>query len=111
MLIKKYIVSFSEIGKMKFLSIITTILTLGLSLTGITFLQKREIKAISLDSGNSPELQEKLDGVVLKIQDQMPTLGFDNLLADWNYLNFIQYFGDRQAREITGYTLSPFFLK
>jgi hypothetical protein len=38
---------------------------------------------------------------------QAPSFGFDNFLADWAFLDFLQYFGDDQAREKTGYSLSP----
>jgi len=34
-------------------------------------------------------------------------LGFDNLLADWLYLRFLQYHGSREARAATGYALTP----
>jgi hypothetical protein len=41
---------------------------------------------------------------------RMPAIGFDNLIADWIYLNFIQYFGDTEARQKTGYSLLPDYL-
>jgi hypothetical protein len=43
----------------------------------------------------------------LKLLKSMPAFGFDNLLADWTFLNFLQYFGDGAARAKTDYTLSP----
>ena len=43
----------------------------------------------------------------LSLMQRIPTFGFDNLIADWTFLNFIQYFGDEQARQKTGYSLSP----
>ncbi len=43
----------------------------------------------------------------LNLLQQMPTFGFDNLTADWVFLNFLQYFGDDEARGKTGYGLSP----
>lgn len=42
---------------------------------------------------------------MLKAQRQIPALDYDNLVANWTYLNFIQYFGDRAARERTGHSL------
>ncbi|MGB0562534.1 MAG: hypothetical protein ACPGVO_12140 [Spirulinaceae cyanobacterium] len=36
----------------------------------------------------------------------LPAFGFDNLLADWILLQFFQYFGDDEARELTGYDLT-----
>lgn len=41
----------------------------------------------------------------LALQKKLPTFGFDNLIGDWLYLQFIQYFGDNTARETTGYSL------
>jgi hypothetical protein len=43
----------------------------------------------------------------LKLLKTMPAFGFDNALADWTFLNFLQYFGDQPARAKTDYSLSP----
>lgn len=43
----------------------------------------------------------------LSLLQQTPAFGFDNLLADWTFLNFLQYFGDEPARKQTDYRLSP----
>ncbi|HEY9861851.1 MAG TPA: hypothetical protein V6D16_20295 [Candidatus Obscuribacterales bacterium] len=43
----------------------------------------------------------------LNLLENLPTFGFSNLLADWVFLNFLQYFGDNEARAKTGYALSP----
>ena len=48
--------------------------------------------------------QEQVQLTLLK---EMPAFGFDNLLADWTFLNFLQYFGDAPARAKTDFTLSP----
>lgn len=47
----------------------------------------------------------------LKIGAQIPSFGFRNLLADWVFLRFLQYFGDDIARAKTGYGLSPDYFK
>lgn len=47
------------------------------------------------------------EGVRLKLLQKMPALGFDNLLADWAFLGFLQYFGDETARDKSDYRLSP----
>ena len=54
-------------------------------------------------------LKRQLDQEQLRLAlwKQMPSLGFDNLLADWTFLSFLQYFGDDEVRLQTGYTLSP----
>ncbi|WP_066380185.1 hypothetical protein [Anabaena sp. CA = ATCC 33047] len=43
----------------------------------------------------------------LKLLKQLPSFGYDNLIANWAYLNFLQYFGDDEIRARTGYSLSP----
>jgi hypothetical protein len=50
---------------------------------------------------------EQAEAVQLRILDYAPDFGFDNLMADWVFLRFVQYFGDSPAREQTGYRLSP----
>lgn len=49
--------------------------------------------------------------VRLSLLQQAPSLGFDNLIADWTFLNFLQYFGDEPARQKTDYSLSPDFFE
>jgi hypothetical protein len=49
--------------------------------------------------------QERVQKQSLQMQQSIPTLGFNNLLADRQYLSFVQYFGDRSARETTGHSL------
>lgn len=43
----------------------------------------------------------------LNILNKLPSFGFNNLVADWTLISFIQYFGDDLARPQTGYSLSP----
>ena len=45
--------------------------------------------------------------VRLTLLKKLPAFGFNNLLADWTFLNFLQYFGDTPARAKTDFTLSP----
>ncbi|MBW4657101.1 MAG: hypothetical protein KME15_00350 [Drouetiella hepatica Uher 2000/2452] len=43
----------------------------------------------------------------LNLVKSLPSFGFNNLLADWSFLSFLQYFGDEPARTKTDYSLSP----
>lgn len=52
-----------------------------------------------------------LEKLRLNLLERTPAFGFDNLLADWVFLNFLQYFGDDNARLQTGYALSPEYFK
>ena len=47
----------------------------------------------------------------LQLLAKMPAFGFDNLVANWSFLSFLQYFGDDQARPKTGYRITPDFFK
>ena len=77
-------------------------------LAGIVILQSQEYKksAQKLNQANYLS-QEEEQARLIKFQRQTPSLSFDNLKADWSYLNFVQYFGDKNARETIGYKLIP----
>lgn len=82
-----------------------------LSLVGIAGLQKPHLNRILSKSKNASETElkreVKTEKARLNVIKSMPSLGFNNLIADWAMLNFIQYFGDDEARDRTGYELNP----
>jgi hypothetical protein len=43
----------------------------------------------------------------LALLKKFPSFGYNNLIADWTFLSFLQYFGDEAARAKTDYHLSP----
>jgi hypothetical protein len=47
----------------------------------------------------------------LRAMAALPDLGYKNLLAGWNFLQFLQYFGNTSARSQTGYALTPDFFR
>ena len=51
--------------------------------------------------------QIKAERLQIKLLKSTPTFGYDNLVSNWTFLDFLQYFGDSSAREKTGYSLSP----
>jgi hypothetical protein len=53
------------------------------------------------------ERQADQERLRLSLLEKMPTFGFNNLIADWTFLSFLQYFGDEPARLKTDYGLSP----
>ena len=62
----------------------------------------------------SPDTYQRLhEGEALKLSfyKKLPTFGLDNLMADWSMLQFLQYFGDKNARQQTGYNLSADYLE
>ena len=71
------------------------------SLIGIAYLQlpMANQKKENLTKVEALRQQEK-EGVKINLLKNLPDFGFNNLVADWIYLQFIQYFGDR-ARDYT----------
>jgi hypothetical protein len=77
-------------------------------LAGIVLLQSQEYKKSIQELNRTNYLkQEQEQARNIEWQKQTPTFNFDNLIANWTYLNFVQYFGDQPAREIIGYQLVP----
>ncbi|MBW4620089.1 MAG: hypothetical protein KME17_12125 [Cyanosarcina radialis HA8281-LM2] len=85
-------------------------LILLLSIVAIGKLQEPQLKKLKSDLPSSlTELKRQEDGekARLNLWQKAPTFGFDNLLASWVFLEFIQYFGDEKVRKLTGYNISP----
>ena len=82
-------------------------LVLYICLTGIIILQNNYRNKIISETKNINYFQEeqRLKSRI-KLQKIVPSFGFNNLKADWLFLNFIQYFGDKSARNQTGYNLT-----
>lgn len=47
----------------------------------------------------------------VQLLKNIPSFGFNNMLANWSMLQFIQYYGDGDARKETDYGLSPDFME
>lgn len=76
---------------------------------GVALLQVSQLQNLKNQAKvSSPEqLARSLEAEKLRLDllEKIPAFGFDNLLADWVFLNFIQYFGDTDARKQTNYQL------
>jgi hypothetical protein len=55
--------------------------------------------------------ESRRENAQVELLKNMPAFGFDNMLANWAMLQFIQYYGDGDARRETGYGLSPDFME
>lgn len=81
-----------------------------LCMLGVGLLQFPKMQKL-LHSNKTPslEIQRTIDSekVRLNFLKRMPSFGYNNIIANWVYLNFVQYFGDDEARAKTGYSLSP----
>jgi hypothetical protein len=86
-------------------------LTIAIAATGITSLQQQNLQVLKRRSEGltTAQLQETVgqERDRLSILGKLPNFGFRNLAADAVFLNFLQYFGDEDARAKTGYDLSP----
>jgi hypothetical protein len=75
--------------------------------TGIITLQKQQHRQNSLSSSKIDYVQKEQSlKIALEAQKKSPYFGFNNLIADWNFLQYVQYFGDEQARQQVGYSLT-----
>jgi hypothetical protein len=90
-------------------TVITTAIALG-CIVGIINLQQPQLKYLTQKAKNtSPEFfqqEVKAEQLRLQLLKKMPTFGYNNIFADWVFLQFAQYFGDDLARSTTGYELS-----
>ncbi len=90
----------------KYQQLCLTSLSLIIGMVGIISLQNNNLNAKINAKEQISYLQEEQSlKATINLQKNLPTFGLNNLIADWNYLQFIQYFGDSEAREVTGYSL------
>ncbi|MBD2522561.1 hypothetical protein [Nostoc sp. FACHB-133] len=90
---------------------IATPLIICVSILGIGLIQFLQLQTL-IDSKKSASLETlkkeiKSEHLRLSFLKKMPTFSYKNLIADLVYLNFLQYFGDDEVRDKTGYSLSP----
>jgi hypothetical protein len=85
---------------------IVSVCILGVGLIQFPRLQKllNNKQAATLET---LEKEIKSENIRLNFLKKIPSFGYDNLIGDWVYLSFLQYFGDDEVRDKTGYSLSP----
>jgi tetratricopeptide (TPR) repeat protein len=73
----------------------------------IVYLQAPQLASIKQQNKNISKAylqQQETDlKTQLSISKTFPVFGFDNLVADWYFIDFIQYFGDTDLRAQAGY--------
>jgi hypothetical protein len=76
-------------------------------------MQQEKVKTLTkeklLERNYSQE--SRLENAQVELLKNMPAFGFNNMLANWAMLQFIQYYGDGDTRKETGYGLSPDFME
>jgi tetratricopeptide (TPR) repeat protein len=76
------------------------------SFTVIVYLQTPQLASLKQNKSLSKAVLQQAEAkakVQLSIAKTLPTFGFDNLVADWYFIDFIQYFGDTEVRQKAGY--------
>ena len=90
---------------------ITTPLVVCLCITSISLIQMPKLqKLLTSQQSISVETLEKdlkKESLRLNLLKNVPSFSYKNLIADWVYIDFLQFFGDDEARDRTGYRLSP----
>ncbi len=80
----------------------------------IGVLQQHRLESLQDVDTLTPETvarQANAEKTSLEIWQRTPAFGFDNLLADWAFLRFLQYFGDSDARAMNDYRMSADFFE
>lgn len=80
------------------------------SIIKLQSVQEQKLSEATLSKETYLKQQER-EKIRLSFLKKSPSFGFDNLVADWTMLQFLQYFGDTKARNQTGYALSPDYLE
>lgn len=91
-------------------------IVVGLLLTGTAGLQRQRLNGLRSEQVAQQPLEqlqriEQQEQARLSLLQKTPSFGFDNLMADWAFLNFLQYFGDFAVRSQVGYRVSPEFFE
>lgn len=91
---------------------ISLLLGLLASILASQLVNLNQLKASSVKSStNEIERQHEIMTLRLQLLSHVPDFGFPNLISNWVFLNFLQYFGNSAIRDIKGYGLSPNFFK
>ena len=89
----------------KYYSTILRFILPALCILSIVALQKPSLNQEKNLIQENFKRQEKIKKSELNLFRRIPSFGFNNLIADRLFLDFIQYYGDREKRKITGYSM------
>jgi tetratricopeptide (TPR) repeat protein len=77
---------------------------------GVVYLQVPQLAALKQPNRsltNSELQQEQAKAKIeLAIAKTLPAFGYKNMVANWHFMNFLQYFGDSEVRRQAGYGLA-----
>ncbi len=90
---------------------ITTPLIACLCIVSISLMQIPKLQKLLISKQSIPvealEKDLKKESLRLNLLQNIPSFSYKNLIADWVYIDFLQFFGDNEARDKTGYSISP----
>jgi hypothetical protein len=94
----------------QFLGTFAVAVLCGLAIVALQVPQLSQLRSQSRSpSADRLNREAQIESARLNLLEKMPSFGYDNLIADWTFMSFLQYFGDDPAREATDYHLSPDF--
>lgn len=95
----------------QYLKLGISFLALSGCIVGITWLQQDSLSKIeTVRDKNTYQKEQEVFASAAKISKKIPNFGLNNLIADLTFLKFVGYFGDGEARKITGYsTVTDYF--
>ena len=75
----------------------------------VAIVQSESLQRFKLNIDPSAQ-SYSLSDAQLSALKKIPAMGFDNVVANWSFVQFLQYFGDDEARAQTGYDSSAKYL-
>ena len=91
------------------IEIFATALVAASAFAAAFFLQATNLSEVSSPKEADPWQAEQQEKLQLQAIPEVTFLNYNNLIADWTFLRYLQYFGDDKAREQTGYSLNPIY--
>ena len=98
------------------LSLIKTlglVAVIGGLIMAVVEMQEEKVKTLTKEKllERNYRQESRRENSQVQLLKNIPSFGFNNMLANWSMLQFIQYYGDGDARKETGYGLSPDFME
>ena len=95
----------------QYLKLSISFLALFGCIANIVWLQKDSLSKLeTVRDKDTYQKEQQAFTAAAKIRKKIPSFGFNNLIADLTFLKFIEYFGDGEARQVTGYsTVTDYF--
>lgn len=86
-----------------------SLITATLGAMAAVGLQWGRLEQVMYEQPEPVQEEQRLE-LQLAVLEQLPSFGFDNAIASWIFLQYLQYFGNQDARDITGCRLNSVYL-